>query len=87
MAKRIEQGLREILEDGSYDEFFYRHPLIVETIAQLNLQARKIISIPNPMLPPGTEKEPVENWAAQLRKYNPDIEEGKREMNRKADFN
>jgi len=74
LAKRIEQGLREMLDDGSYDEFFYRHPLIVDTITQLNLQARKIISISNPLLPPSAKKEPIENWSAQLKKYNPDID-------------
>lgn len=74
LAKRIEQGLREMLDDGSYDEFFYRHPLIVDTITRLNLQSRKIISISNPLLPSSAEKEPIENWSAQLKKYNPDID-------------
>src|SRR5690554_750726 len=74
LAKRIEQGLQEMIADGSYDEFFYRHPLIKETITNLHLQARKIIAIPNPLLPPDTEKEPIEDWATQLEKYNPGID-------------
>lgn len=74
LAKRIVQGLQEMIADGSYDEFFYRHPLIKETITNLHLQARKIIAVPNPLLPPDTEKEPIEDWATQLKKYNPGID-------------
>lgn len=73
LARRIEKGLRDMMLDGSYDRYFYRHPLIMDAILNLHLQERNVIHISNPLLPPGTPREPQEDWMNKVKQYNPEI--------------
>lgn len=73
LARRIEQGLRLMMVDESYDRYFYRHPLIIDAISHLKLQERRVIRITNPLIPPGTPDEPPEDWLGNLKKYNPEL--------------
>lgn len=73
LARRIETGLKEMMRDGSYDRYFYRHPLIMDAILNLHLQSRRAIHIDNPLLPPGTPPEPREGWMEKIKQYNPEL--------------
>ncbi|MCG8435734.1 MAG: hypothetical protein MJA83_17050 [Gammaproteobacteria bacterium] len=58
LADRIEKGLRMAMEDGSFDEFYFHHPLnsiIFENIAK---GSWRIFDLENPLL---TEDTPVED--------------------------
>lgn len=48
LAERIEQGLHRAKEDGSFDRYFYRHPLIKGVFEQLHLQDRQLIYLCHP---------------------------------------
>ncbi len=73
LARRIETGLRSMMRDGSYDRYFYRHPLIMDAIINLRLQDRREIHIYNPLLPPGTPRELPEDWMKKVKQYNPEL--------------
>jgi ABC-type amino acid transport substrate-binding protein len=73
LARRIEKGLREMMADGSYDRYFYQHPLIVDAILNLRLQERRVIRITNPLLPTSIPPEKPEDWMAGLKKHNPEL--------------
>lgn len=46
----IEQGLIEAYNDGSFDTFFYNHPLIIKMMKDSKFESRLRIDIPNPLL-------------------------------------
>ncbi|WP_051234567.1 substrate-binding periplasmic protein [Marinimicrobium agarilyticum] len=48
LAERIEQGLHRAKEDGSFDRYFYQHPLIKGVFEQLHLQDRQLIYLCHP---------------------------------------
>lgn len=50
----LKSGFEKAYEDGSFLEFFYSHPKIVESIKKSNLDKRLRIEIPNPFLTPDT---------------------------------
>jgi hypothetical protein len=52
LAERAEEGMRMMLDDGSYDRIFDKHQR--HKIAQLHLSDRRIIRIDNPLLGPET---------------------------------
>jgi hypothetical protein len=58
LAEKVESGLLRMIEDGSFDEFFFNDPMIKDTLEQSNLANRKFFHIDNPFLP---EKTPVDN--------------------------
>lgn len=62
LARRIEQGLRSMISDGSFDAYFYHHPLITEALTDLGLNDRRAIYINNPLLPDGAHQENNEGW-------------------------
>lgn len=62
LAARIEKGLSEIMADGSFDEYFYRHPLILEALEKLKLQDRRPIYLYNPLLPKDSPREKSYKW-------------------------
>jgi hypothetical protein len=62
LARRIEQGLQEMITDGTLDTYFYQHPLIVEALTELRLSKRRPIYLENPLLPEGTPLEENELW-------------------------
>lgn len=51
----LTQGFIKGYEDGSYEAFFYQHPLIKNALEQGNLSSRIKIDIPNPYLTPETQ--------------------------------
>lgn len=62
LAAMLETGFQKGYEDGSYDRFFYTHPLIKRSLAQANLQNRTVLKIPNPFLSPETNAVPARYW-------------------------
>lgn len=68
LARRIEQGLRSMINDGSFDAYFYHHPLIVEALKDLRLNDRRAIYLNNPLLPEGAHQEDNESWMRKATK-------------------
>lgn len=62
LAQRIEAGLRSMITDGSFDAYFYHHPLIVEALTDLHLNERRAIYIDNSLLPENAPRENDERW-------------------------
>lgn len=62
LAQRLEYGLRQAFNDGSFDTFFNSHPSSVQALKNLNLQTRKIIHICNPILPSWVPLDKNEYW-------------------------
>ena len=62
LANIIKTGFLNGYEDGSYQRFFYNHPLIKRSMKQANLNKRTKIEIPNPFLSPETEAIPKQYW-------------------------
>jgi hypothetical protein len=62
LARRIEKGLQAMVKDGSFDQYFYQHPLIVEAITELNLHNRREIHLYNPLIPKDSPQELNETW-------------------------
>lgn len=60
LARRLEQGLRLMIKDGSFDEIFWRHN--GESIRKANLAGRRVIAIPNRQLPPLTPLADKSLW-------------------------
>ncbi|NQZ90055.1 MAG: hypothetical protein HRT54_21025 [Colwellia sp.] len=62
LAQRLEYGLKQALDDGSFNDFFYSHPYSVQALLILNLKNRKILTICNPLLPSWVPLEKSEYW-------------------------
>lgn len=60
LAKRFEDGLRKMMQDGSFDEIFYKY--FADDLKKAGLHKRKIFQIPNPALTPDTPLETPEYW-------------------------
>lgn len=60
LARRIERGLRIMLEDGSYDAIFLRHNR--DHLEKARLCERRVIEIDNPHLPPLTPVGDARLW-------------------------
>lgn len=60
LKKRVETGLRMMLEDGSFDLIFWRYNS--EAIKHANLSGRRLISLKNPALPAETPLHERELW-------------------------
>ncbi len=58
----LNSGFIKAYEDGSYNRFFYSHPLIKSAFEQSKLQSRIKIEIPNPFLGTKTEAIPHQYW-------------------------
>ena len=54
LARRLEKGLRTIIENGEFDVFFQNR--FGESLKKLNLQERTVIRLNNPFLTPATRK-------------------------------
>lgn len=65
LANRIERGLRLMMKDGSFDEFFHTHPHTQPIFERANLEQRKTFTLENPLLPPETPLDEEELWYAQ----------------------
>lgn len=62
LAQAIEQGLRNSITDGSFDEFFFNRPIIKNALEQANLAERLVLRIPNPSLSPQTPLDEKQLW-------------------------
>lgn len=60
LAKRIEQGLETLIDNGKFDEFFYSHPRVSSGLERLT--NRHIIRLENPLLPPETPLANPRYW-------------------------
>ncbi len=68
LAERVYSGLMSMIDDGSFDEFFYSSK--GHLIAQAKLNKRKLIEIPNPYLSPETPLDRKELW------FDPGLDSG-----------
>lgn len=48
LADRVETGLNRAIADGSFDQFFYRHPMVREVFDELNLFERTTLYLCHP---------------------------------------
>ena len=60
LAARVEEGLRLMIDDGSFDAMFQRH--YAQAIQRANLQGRRLILLDNPMLPRQTPLNDARLW-------------------------
>ncbi len=60
LARRIEQGLRAMLQDGSFDAHFWHHH--GEALRQARLGERRVLRLDNPLLPPDTPLRDGRLW-------------------------
>lgn len=62
LAADLELGLNRAIADGSFNEVFFRHPIVRSAIEQANLHDRIAFMIDNPTLPKETPLEREELW-------------------------
>ncbi|WP_016957885.1 hypothetical protein [Catenovulum agarivorans] len=62
LANAIEERFEAAIADGSFDEFFFNHPLIQDVLQSVRIQDRKIIRISNPNMPAKTPLDRKELW-------------------------
>jgi hypothetical protein len=60
LARRIETGLRRMIDDGSFDEIFNRY--YKSAIDRANIKGRRVIELANPELPPQTPLSDSRLW-------------------------
>ena len=60
LAVRVEEGLLQIIEDGSLEPIFQKYH--GEAIRRHNLKARKIFKLTNPLLSPETPLDNPKLW-------------------------
>jgi membrane-bound lytic murein transglycosylase MltF len=60
LAKRAEEGMRAMIDDGTYDRIFDKYQR--HKIELLNLKTRKIFRIENPYVGPETPLDDVRLW-------------------------
>jgi len=60
IAQRIESGLRQMIQDGSFDKLFWTYHK--SNIQQAGLASRKIFRVENPLLSKGTPSESESLW-------------------------
>lgn len=62
LAADLELGLNRAIADGSFNEVFFRHPIVRSAIEQSNMHDRIAFMIDNPTLPKETPLEREELW-------------------------
>lgn len=62
LAKALEDGFKKAYADGSFTDFFYKHPVIKNVLEKANLEGRVRIDIPNPFMTPETLAIPAQYW-------------------------
>jgi hypothetical protein len=62
LADMLNAGFQKGYEDGSYQEFFYNHPLIKRSSEKAKLEQRLVIDIPNPFFPDKSNEIPSSYW-------------------------
>ena len=62
LAERLRSGLEKGIADGSFQTFFYQHPLIKETLKRVQLEKRKFLYLCNPTLSRDSPLEKPKYW-------------------------
>ncbi|WP_157964584.1 diguanylate cyclase [Algibacillus agarilyticus] len=62
LGRDTERMLEATIADGSFDEFFFNHPLIKDVLQKANIKQRRIIRIDNPHLTAQTPLDRKELW-------------------------
>lgn len=62
LAQDLERAFDIAIADGSFDDWFYSHPLIANALAKVKLGTRTVINVDNPMLPASAPVERKELW-------------------------
>lgn len=62
LKHEIEDGLNKAIEDGSFDDYFYNHSLIKDSLAKSELDSRIIIRLTNRSLPKATPLDDQRLW-------------------------
>lgn len=62
LEKIINMGFEKGYADGSYQEFFYNHPVIKASFEKAKLKQRTVIDIPNPFFPKESDAIPKQYW-------------------------
>lgn len=58
----IYNGFEMAIQDGSFDDLFFNHPMIKEVLAKANLKERMVFRIPNPYMHEETPFDRKEFW-------------------------
>lgn len=51
LEQRLEKGLLKIMANGKFDEYFFKHPIIIDAIKRVRIHERRKIYLTNPLLP------------------------------------
>lgn len=62
LANVIESGLMKMIDDGSFDDFFYSHPLVKKSLQHAQLANRTVIRIDNPNMSAETPYDNQKLW-------------------------
>ena len=62
LAKRLEEGLRMAIKDGSFDEVFNKDPDVIKVFKYANIHNRLVFDLDNPFLPPLTPVNDKSLW-------------------------
>ncbi|MCU4676451.1 transporter substrate-binding domain-containing protein [Catenovulum sp. 2E275] len=62
LAQKIESGLRQAIEDGSFDAYFFGNPMIKDVIEKAHLTERVVFEINNPFVPDTTPFDDKSLW-------------------------
>ena len=58
----IYKGLEMAIQNGAYDEFFFKHPMVKDALEKSNVSQRRVIRIQNPNVHPETPLDRKEFW-------------------------
>ncbi|MBD1391051.1 diguanylate cyclase [Neiella sp. HB171785] len=62
LAADLERAFNLAINDGSFDQWFYSHPLIHDALSKVRMAERTIIHMENPTLPSSAPVERKELW-------------------------
>lgn len=62
LAQVIESGLMGMIDDGSFDQFFYQNPMVAQALENAHLAKRTVFRIDNPNMPALTPYENEKLW-------------------------
>lgn len=62
LGEQLHTGLMKAIADGSYDELFYNHPVIEETLSRSALSERIVHRLDNPNMTPQTPTDDERLW-------------------------
>lgn len=62
LASAIAAGFMQAIEDGSYDNLFFTHPMIKDALTLARLEQRVVIRLENPNMSPQTPLDDARLW-------------------------